>query len=68
MKIDKIEDNGRKFIIYGPKKTYEELKNTFDNLGLGISVSESQRGLANILYTENNRDIVLKLLKEKKSC
>ncbi len=65
MKIDKIEDNGKKFIIHGPQNSYSELKDSFDNLGLGISVSRSERGLANILYTENNRDIVLRILREK---
>jgi len=65
MRLDKIEDNGKKFIVHGPEKSYKELKQVFDNLGLGITVSESERGLANILYTENNRDIVLNILHEK---
>ncbi|EHK01450.1 hypothetical protein HRED_08301 [Candidatus Haloredivivus sp. G17] len=34
-------------------------------MGLGISVTESDEGEANILYTENNRDIVLRVLNER---
>lgn len=67
MDLEKVEDDGKKFIVYGDSSLYRELKDIFDNLGLGISVTESDRGLANILYTENNRDIVLKILKEKTS-
>ena len=67
MDLEKVEDDGNKFIVYGDNSLFNELKDTFDNLGLGISVTESDRGLANILYTENNRDIVLKILKEKTS-
>lgn len=65
MEIDKIEDNGKKFIIHSTETAFSELKNKFDNLGLGISVTQSERGKANILYTENNRDIVLRILKEQ---
>lgn len=43
----------------------EELREVFDQLALGVSVTESDQGVANILYTENNRDIVLRTLSEK---
>lgn len=65
LQITKIEDNGSKFIIHGEQELFPELKETFDNLGLGISVTESERGVANILYTENNRDIILNILNER---
>ncbi|EHK01701.1 hypothetical protein HRED_07364 [Candidatus Haloredivivus sp. G17] len=44
---------------------YSKLKEVFDQMGLGISVTESDEGEANILYTENNRDIVLRVLNER---
>lgn len=65
LEITKIEDNGNKFIIHGSSEIFSELKETFDNLGLGISVTQSDRGVANILYTENNRDIILNILNER---
>lgn len=65
MNIRKIEDTGNKFIIHGRKELFQDLKDIFDNLGLGISVTRSDRGVANILYTENNRDIVLNILHER---
>jgi hypothetical protein len=65
VKIDNIQDDGERFIIHGKGNLYSELKSTFDQMGLGISVTKSEKGVANILYTENNRDIVLTILKEK---
>ena len=65
MKITKIQDDGGKFIIHGDGRLLEKLKEVFDQMALGVSVTESDRGVANILYTENNRDIVLRVLNER---
>jgi len=65
MKITKIQDDGERFIIHGESGLYSELKEVFDQMGLGISVTESSEAEANILYTENNRDIVLSVLNER---
>lgn len=64
MKITKIQDDGERFIIHGDGRLFQELKDVFDNMGLGISVTNSDRGVANILYTENNRDLVLRVLND----
>lgn len=64
MKITKIQDDGNKFIIHGDGRLLGKLNNVFDNMGLGISVTNSDRGVANILYTENNRDLVLRVLND----
>ena len=60
--IDKIQDDGKRFIIHGKNGLYDDLKQAFDHIGLGVSVTESDKGKANILYTENNRDIILRML------
>ena len=65
MRITKIQDDGERFIIHGESGLYNELKEVFDQMGLGISVTESNQGVANILYTANNRDIVLSVLDER---
>lgn len=65
MRITRIQDDGNKFILHGENGLYSELQQVFDNLGLGISVTESEEAEANILYTENNRDIVLRMLNER---
>jgi len=65
VRITKIQDDGSKFIIYGETGLAGKLREVFDNLGLGISVTENDRAEANILYTENNRDIVLRILDER---
>jgi len=65
MKITKIQDDGERFIIHGESGLYSKLKEVFDQMGLGISVTESDEAVANILYTENNRDIVLSVLDER---
>jgi hypothetical protein len=65
MRITNIQDDGERFIIHGDSGLFSELKEVFDQMGLGISVTESDQGEANILYTENNRDIVLRVLNEK---
>lgn len=65
MRITKIQDDGERFIIHGDGRLYQKLKEVFDQMGLGISVTESEKGVANILYTENNRDIVLRVLDER---
>ncbi|WEL22893.1 hypothetical protein [Candidatus Nanohalovita haloferacivicina] len=64
MRLYKIQDDGSKFILHGETGLYSRLKEVFDNTGLGISVTEAEDATANILYTENNRDIVLRLLNE----
>lgn len=65
MRITRIQDDGNKFIIHGETGLQQKLGKAFDNLGLGISVTESDQAEANILYTENNRDIVLRILDER---
>jgi len=65
VRITKIQDDGERFIIHGDNRLYQKLKEVFDQMGLGISVTESEKGVANILYTENNRDIVLRVLDER---
>lgn len=65
MRITKIQDDGNRFIIRGDGRLHQKLKDVFDQMGLGISVTESDEGVANILYTENNRDIILRVLKER---
>lgn len=65
MRITNIQDDGERFIIHGESGLYSKLKDVFDQMGLGISVTESEDGEANILYTENNRDIVLRVLDER---
>ncbi|EHK01833.1 hypothetical protein HRED_04515 [Candidatus Haloredivivus sp. G17] len=65
MRITNIQDDGERFIIHGDSGLYSKLKEVFDQMGLGISVTESDEGEANILYTENNRDIVLRVLNER---
>ena len=62
MRITKIQDDGERFIIHGDGRLYTRLKEVFDQMSLGISVTGSEQAAANILYTENNRDIVLKVL------
>lgn len=64
MRIDNIQDDGRKFIISGEAGLQEQLNEVFSDIGLGISVTSSDVGQVNVLYTENNRDIVLKMLKD----
>lgn len=65
VRITKIQDDGERFIIHGESGLLQELKEVFDNMALGISVTPSDKGVANILYTENNRDIVLRILNER---
>lgn len=65
MRITKIQDDGERFIIHGDGCLLEKLREVFDQLALGVSVTESDQGVANILYTENNRDIVLRVLNER---
>ncbi len=65
MRITKIQDDGERFIIHGESGLYSKLKEVFNQMGLGISVTESDEAVANILYTENNRDIVLSVLDER---
>lgn len=64
MRITKIQDDGNRFIIFGSSGLYSRLSEVFDRMALGVSVTESDHAEANILYTENNRDIVLRLLDE----
>ena len=65
MEITKIQDDGERFIIHGDGRMFQELKDVFDNMALGVSVTESDAGVANILYTENNRDLVLGVLNDR---
>ncbi|MEF8880760.1 MAG: hypothetical protein V5A72_02945 [Candidatus Nanohaloarchaea archaeon] len=65
MRIRKIQDDGERFVIHGESGLHSKLKEVFDQMGLGISVTESDDAEANILYTENNRDIVLRVLDER---
>lgn len=64
VKIDKIQDNGNKFILQGETELYQKIKGAFDHLPLGISVTRNKEKVC-ILYTENNRDIVLRILDER---
>ena len=64
MRISKIQDDGNKFIIHGDGRLLQKLKEVFDNMALGVSVTGSDSGVANILYTENNRDLVLRVLND----
>lgn len=65
MRITKIQNDGERFIIHGNGRLLEKLREVFDQLVLGVSVTESDNGVANILYTENNRDIILRVLHER---
>lgn len=65
MRITRIQDDGERFILHGSSGLYGRLKDVFDQMGLGISVTESDSAEAHILYTENNRDIVLRVLDER---
>ncbi len=64
MQVQRIEDDGTRFIIHGREDIAAELATVFDNMAMGISVTEPRNGKAHILYTENNRDIVLNVLKD----
>ncbi len=65
MIITKIQDDGNRFIIHGDAELLDRLRSVFDQVALGVSVTESDEGVANLLYTEKNRDIVLRILSEK---
>lgn len=65
MRITKIQDDGNRFIIHGDGRLLARLEEVFDQMALGVSVTESDVGVANILYTENNRDVVLRILRDK---
>jgi hypothetical protein len=65
VRITNIQDDGKRFIIHGDQELYSRLQEVFDQLALGVSVTESDKGVANILYTENNRDIILQVLHER---
>lgn len=64
MQIQKIQDDGNKFIIHGENGIATSLQDKFDNMAMGVSVTSEETGTAHILYTENNRDIVLNALKD----
>jgi hypothetical protein len=65
MRITKIQDDGERFIVHGSSGLHGKLCEVFDQMGLGISVTSSDSAEANILYTENNRDLVLRVLRER---
>lgn len=64
LQISKIQDDGKKFILHGSGELQAELERILDNIGMGVSVSESGKGTVNVLYTENNRDLVLKIIRD----
>lgn len=64
MQIQRIQDDGNRFIIHGRGNIAASLQDTFDNMAMGVSVTEPSTGKAHILYTENNRDIVLNVLRD----
>lgn len=64
MQIQNIQDDGNKLIIRGSTDVAQELQETFDNMAMGVSVTSEHSGTAHILYTENNRDIVLNVLQD----
>lgn len=65
MNIHNIQDDGTRLIIHGDTGITSSLQDTFDNLAMGVSVtSPDEDGTAHILYTENNRDIVLNVLRD----
>ena len=63
-RITRIQDNGNKFILEGSSNLYSKLKEAFASLPLGIAVTRDGDKV-NVLYTENNRDIVLRMLDER---
>lgn len=65
MRITKIQDDGNKFLLHGETGLYEKLEEVFDQLALGVSVTRAEAAEASILYTENNRDIVLRVLRSR---
>ncbi len=64
MNVQNIQDDGNKFIIDGDAGVASSLQDTFDNMAMGVSVTNPTTGEAHILYTENNRDIVLNVLRD----
>lgn len=64
MQIQNIQDDGNRLIIRGSTDVAQELQKTFDNMAMGVSVTSESSGTAHILYTENNRDIVLNVLRD----
>jgi hypothetical protein len=65
VEIERIQDDGEKFVLHGGPGLVDELQQIFSDVGLGISVTETGEGAANVLYTENNRDIVLRMLHDQ---
>jgi hypothetical protein len=64
MRVSKLQDDGERFIIHGDGRLLQEMKDVFDNMALGVSVTPSEKGVGNILYTENNRDLALQVLND----
>jgi len=65
MEISKIQDDGNRLIIHGESGLKPRRSEVFDQMALGVSVTEADSDAeANILYTENNRDIVLRVLND----
>jgi len=64
VRITKIQDDGNRFIIHGSSGLRSRLSEVFDKMALGVSVTDADDAEANILYTENNRDIVLRVLND----
>jgi len=62
VRITNIQDDGNRFLIHGSSDLYSRLSEVFDEIALGVSVTESEDSEASILYTENNRDVVLRIL------
>lgn len=64
MQIEKIQDDGNRFIIHGSSNIDASLQETFDNMAMGVTVTSESSGKSHVLYTENNRDIVLNVLRD----
>lgn len=62
VRITKIQDDGSKFIVHGDEGLYDRMKEVFEGIALGVGVTPSEKAEAHVLYTENNRDIVLRVL------
>ncbi|MFB6190212.1 MAG: hypothetical protein ABEJ91_01440 [Candidatus Nanohaloarchaea archaeon] len=65
MRVTKIQDDGERFIAHGSSGLHDKLCEVFDRVGLGVSVTSSDSAEANMLSTENNRDLMLPVLRER---
>lgn len=65
IEVTRIQDDGSKFILHGEEGLMEALNQLFGRIGLSVNVSESSEGSVDVLYTEKNRDIVLRMLYDR---